>query len=649
MTSRGPLTMSGPLSTVLAYAMVLLLSRSSSTYRDSGVGGLVGVDAGEIPDVDAVISMSPSSSSSSASDVDVVAAVASSPDHGRNGGSDMRDRPYVIFAHTFNCDDEEEGNRRRRRRRRRASKAGKACKSQKSDKSVSSSDGSNGEVEIEIGEVAAPTPSPVETIGEDASPTPSPVDATSSRPVAADVDDDDDPLVAACDALAGGMSPSSSTAGGATSLTMSYVYELSIASGSDVGTVVDAMEDALSLYVGGNSMGCDEHAGGTTTTTTTTRWKRWRRRRMDDGGYSGTVTSSTNETSTSGGGSSVAIAPPSSTTTVVGASNDPADVASDDASCQYFVGERAIDSSSCLVVDGGMTLFFSDGTSTEDESNSVLGALEIMMEAMNSIDPSPFLGGSGGAYGVPNVVGVRFIRGDASEGGSPVEGGDGISYDDDDSETPIEQIDASAATAASQGPSSNISTLGGVIMGFGILVLLALTLLTVRRVRSSTADERFREFKNEEGDGRDEDVNDDDFEGTDVDAASLASSPRKKRAYIVGEEGSVRTHVTHDTRMFHNAHEVSNDNGNDLRFDVHYCTSALCSICNRGVGAKFVSAVDDDDSSTIVVQEGHEFSLEDMYKRSFEYKPKEEASVPSYSNPAGIAARPYAVDDTVEL
>ena len=56
-----------------------------------------------------------------------------------------------------------------------------------------------------------------------------------------------------------------------------------------------------------------------------------------------------------------------------------------------------------------------------------------------------------------------------------------------------------------------------------------------------------------------------------------------------------------------------------------------------------------DDSSTIVVQEGHEFSLEDMYKRSFEYKPKEEASVPSYSNPAGIAARPYAVDDTVEL
>ena len=58
----------------------------------------------------------------------------------------------------------------------------------------------------------------------------------------------------------------------------------------------------------------------------------------------------------------------------------------------------------------------------------------------------------------------------------------------------------------------------------------------------------------------------------------------------MGKEGSVRTHAIHDTRMLHASHVVTNGNGDDMRLDVHYCTSALCPICNGG-GTRFVSAV----------------------------------------------------------
>jgi hypothetical protein len=441
-------------------------------------------------------------------------------------------------------------------------------------------------------------------------PTSSPIGTTTSSPVVEidDGEDENDQIEAACDALSDGNPPSLTT--GMSSKEISYVYELSIESGMDVNVIVGAMEDALSLYVGGELMGCDEPVGGTR--------KRGR-------GMSFT---------------------PTSTMTVVGVTDDPADTSSENTTCVYFVDDRAIESSSCHVVYGGMTLYFSENSTIDDQVNGLMDALNKMMEAMNDIDPSPFLGSTGEAYGVAGVTGVRFIEGGdkSPDGGLSVVGEDEISYDDENLEAPIDmQIDASTATAETQERGSRISTLGGLMFGLGILALVALMLLTARKVRSYTEDERFREFKNEIGEI------DGDFDGTDVDDASLASSPRKKNAYVVGEEGSVRTFATHDTRIFHDAHEVSNDNGDDLRLDVHYCTSALCPICNRDGGPKFVSAVNDDEASTVMVNEGYEFALEDMHKRSFEYKPREDASVPSYSNPAGIAARPYIVDDTVEL
>jgi hypothetical protein len=119
---------------------------------------------------------------------------------------------------------------------------------------------------------------------------------------------------------------------------------------------------------------------------------------------------------------------------------------------------------------------------------------------------------------------------------------------------------------------------------------------------------------------------------------------------VVGEGGE-RAHIRQLTTRGYSTMplEISNDNGDDLRLDVHYCTSALCRICNRGVGPRFVSAVDDDEASTVMLQEGYEFALEDMHTRSFDFKLSEDVSAPSYSNPAGIAARPYIVDDTIDL
>jgi hypothetical protein len=104
--------------------------------------------------------------------------------------------------------------------------------------------------------------------------------------------------------------------------------------------------------------------------------------------------------------------------------------------------------------------------------------------------------------------------------------------------------------------------------------------------------------------------------------------------------------------MLHASREVANGNGDDMRLDVHYCTSALCPICNGG-GTRFVSAVDDDDDeggSSSVSLEGYEYALEDARRRSsFEYKPRGVASALSYTNPAGIAGRPYIVDDTIDF
>ena len=120
----------------------------------------------------------------------------------------------------------------------------------------------------------------------------------------------------------------------------------------------------------------------------------------------------------------------------------------------------------------------------------------------------------------------------------------------------------------------------------------------------------------------------------------------------MGEEGSVRTHATHNTRMLHALCEVRNGNGDDMRLDVHYFTSALCPICSRG-RTRYVSTVDDDEddrhpplwcwrvTNTPWRMQAAGVALSTSQGRG--------ASALPYTNPSGIAGRPYILDDTIDF
>ena len=197
---------------------------------------------------------------------------------------------------------------------------------------------------------------------------------------------------------------------------------------------------------------------------------------------------------------------------------------------------------------------------------------------------------------------------------------------------------------------SKLSAASATFMALGLasLVTLAFLLMIVIKRRRS---ESYNEFDNDD----DHDLHD---KNTDVDAASLteaSSPPNTKRAYVVGEEGSIYTSATHDTRFLHATYESGNDNNDDLQVNVHHCTSALCPICN-GRGPIFVNAleniiIDDNGGVGDVHHHHHHPSIElPPYRqnRSYEYELGDEVSVPSFTNPASeMMERPYIVDNTV--
>ena len=187
--------------------------------------------------------------------------------------------------------------------------------------------------------------------------------------------------------------------------------------------------------------------------------------------------------------------------------------------------------------------------------------------------------------------------------------------------------------------STKLSAASATFMALGLAALVTLALLFVIVVKRRRS-ESYNEFDNDD----EHDLHD---KKTDIDAASLTSSPNKtkKRAYVVGEEGSVYTSATHDTRFIHASYESGNDNNDDLQVNVHHCTSALCPICN-GRGPIFVNALDNESITAGAV----DTSFENSYRqsRSYEYKLGEEVSIPSFRNPAAeMMERPYIVDNTV--
>jgi hypothetical protein len=212
--------------------------------------------------------------------------------------------------------------------------------------------------------------------------------------------------------------------------------------------------------------------------------------------------------------------------------------------------------------------------------------------------------------------------------------------DDGSSSSSNEQQIDKAVTDANENSSSTVqssklSAAGATVMALGLVALVTLALLFM-----IVAKRRRSESYNEFDDDDEQDLHD---KRTDVDAASLASSPNAtKRAYVVGDEGSIYTSATHDTRYLHNSYESGNDNDNHLQVNVHHCTSALCPICT-GQGPTFVNAMDSESTTGGVGR-----VLEPRQDRSFEYEVGEEVSTPSFRNPAAeMLERPYIVDDTV--
>ena len=271
-----------------------------------------------------------------------------------------------------------------------------------------------------------------------------------------------------------------------------------------------------------------------------------------------------------------------------------------------YPSERVLDgetceipSDDCFVASGGMTLIMNNGTSTEDAEASTLDALKIIHEAMNVQNPSPFVAGE--KYGVANVKGVGFLEGTTAYGASIDKEGAVTT----DSGTTIDEIKSESTTAQSN---SRMSTGGIVALSLCLLALvLALVLLNLRK--SST----FKELQNEEeASESDSDVFDD--VSMDDDTMSL-QSPRKKRAYIVGEEESV---YTRDTKVCTPEGWPSDEEGVEITNENIDRIYPL----RMGRQTKFISVFDD----------GREVSV-----------PK------PFENPGAIRRRSLLIEDTVDL
>eukprot|EP00581_Thalassiosira_minuscula_P019458 CAMPEP_0183717338 /NCGR_PEP_ID=MMETSP0737-20130205/10976_1 /TAXON_ID=385413 /ORGANISM="Thalassiosira miniscula, Strain CCMP1093" /LENGTH=659 /DNA_ID=CAMNT_0025946757 /DNA_START=34 /DNA_END=2013 /DNA_ORIENTATION=- len=314
----------------------------------------------------------------------------------------------------------------------------------------------------------------------------------------------------------------------------------------------------------------------------------------------------------------------------------PKDKKIDDKDCTYFKLSREIPDTECHVIEGGMTLYLGEYeddsewrqrrklTEEDDEAYELWTtfALEAIMEAMNVMDPSPFLDGSEvdeGKYAVDGLMGLRFMAGSTHNGEEVIGGGGGGDRN----------IDGGKGEVTTQ--SSKMETVGISLLAVGLAVLVALALAFVVVRKRRNANDRYNEFN-------DDDYNDLDMDKkTDLDELSLTSSPRA--AYVVGEDASMYTSATHNTLMLVNSsREYGNGNDDNEQVDVHHCTSALCPICN-GKETVFVNAIDDQSEVETTY---------DQVNQSFQYEPKEEISSPRFQNPSEIE-RPYVVENTIDF
>ena len=180
-----------------------------------------------------------------------------------------------------------------------------------------------------------------------------------------------------------------------------------------------------------------------------------------------------------------------------------------------------------------------------------------------------------------------------------------------------------------QASENKMSPVGISLLTIGLVAIVALgTMFLIAKNRSA---ESYSEFEDEDGDFDDK-------------RTETMSENDGKRAYVMGEEGSVYTSATHDTRFIPGVAmagaEMGNGNDDSNQVDVHHCTSAMCPICN-GKETVFINALDDES------QEPEGYEIYDNGEK-IGTRTRSDVTPPSFDNPAEIE-RPYVVDNTIDF
>merc|ERR1719329_2028509 len=202
---------------------------------------------------------------------------------------------------------------------------------------------------------------------------------------------------------------------------------------------------------------------------------------------------------------------------------------------------------------------------------------------MNS-ESSPFVQGSGTRYAVDGLIAVRLVSG-TTDGGTTID----IEADDieaDDPPPPPPAVDGAKTTIQVSKNEEPMSPVGISLITIGVIALaVALAMFAMKKRRGH---ESFAILK----DDTDTDLDEDSVNGAEFGTRGWQG------AYVVGEEGSVYTTQTTNTRDLFNSlglyDEGGNGNDDGEQVDVHQCTSATCPICAARRGSTvFVPAVDD--------------------------------------------------------
>jgi len=329
---------------------------------------------------------------------------------------------------------------------------------------------------------------------------------------------------------------------------------------------------------------------------------------------------------------------------VDGIDPSPQDIILTKKTCSYYTADNTDTPSNtkCYVIKSLSKLYLREDNAQSSPYHSSQQALRILLDAMNSPSPSPFLESSGDReYSVEGVKGVRYIMGTPDEGGVLLidnSGGSGLNNGDG-----IDGAQEADTNSDGDGSLDPLSPVGITLIVLGCVGILAIALVAGRNIRKRKDNGQkkslqYAEFYDDENDldMKHHGLEDDDDKFTDRDASSLHGTPSPKR--------SRRDHREDDS-IFSGLESPGNETTTLDPAFIHTRTSNH----NR----------DDGSQSQITAEQGYEaggmqFYPRDPFPRS-KYEPKVQVESPKYENPAGMKQPPerngrvYHVGDTVEF